>query len=107
MALNEIQTSGERGGRISFLPGGGGNMLRSKKMLMNISDAAGKVAGEAVTAYPPGIPIVHAGERITEDMIAGIKKSMDEGIAITGIYEGKIFVFTTGTNNKFYELNPH
>ena len=100
------RTSGERGGRILFLPGRQGNMLRSKKMLMNISDAAGKVAGEAVTAYPPGIPIVHAGERITEDMIAGIKKSMDEGIATTGIYEGKIFVFTTGADNKFYELNP-
>ena len=89
----QSRVSEESGGRILFLPGGGGNTFRSKKALMNISDAAGKVAGEAVTAYPPGIPIVHSGERITEDMLADIKKSIEEGITITGIYGGKISVF--------------
>lgn len=37
-----------------------------------LSDAAGDISAEYVMAYPPGIPILIPGERITEDAIRAI-----------------------------------
>lgn len=93
LSRRRSRTSEEKVGRISFLPVGRSSRSHTKKALMNISAAAGKIAAEAVTPYPPGIPIVHAGEQITEDMIVDIEKSIGEGITATGIYEGKLYVF--------------
>lgn len=40
-----------------------------KKVLVSFKEAVGKVAAENVIPYPPGIPIVIDGERITEKML--------------------------------------
>lgn len=39
------------------------------KVSVKLEESAGLIAGESIMAYPPGIPIVAAGERITEEMV--------------------------------------
>ena len=41
----------------------------SEKELVPLEEAIGRLAGESILAYPPGIPIVAPGERITSEVI--------------------------------------
>nr|WP_321138973.1 aminotransferase class I/II-fold pyridoxal phosphate-dependent enzyme [Peptoniphilus sp.] len=53
-----------------------------------LSNAAGRIAAENITPYPPGIPIVIYGERVTE----GILKRIEENRDAIGIEDGEIAV---------------
>lgn len=50
-----------------------------------ISECAGRYAGEFVNLYPPGIPLLVPGERITEDMASEIFSLCDEGLPVQGV----------------------
>ncbi len=50
-----------------------------------LEDSAGRYAGEFVRRYPPGIPLLVPGERITEEICAGIQKDIEEGLTVQGI----------------------
>lgn len=41
----------------------------SKKKTVRLEEAVGSISGEAVMAYPPGIPIVAPGEKITKEIV--------------------------------------
>jgi arginine/lysine/ornithine decarboxylase len=45
----------------------------SRKHSVKLRDAIGEISGESVMAYPPGIPIVAPGEKITEEMVEYIE----------------------------------
>lgn len=45
----------------------------TRKRTIDLDDAEGEVSGESIMAYPPGIPIVTPGERISRKMIEYIK----------------------------------
>jgi len=49
-----------------------------------IADSAGHISGEFVMSYPPGIPILAPGERITEEIIDYIVYSKTKGCFLTG-----------------------
>ncbi|GAB6731317.1 aminotransferase class I/II-fold pyridoxal phosphate-dependent enzyme [Streptococcus uberis] len=49
-----------------------------------LKEAIGHVCGELVMAYPPGIPILAPGERITEELIDYIIFSKERGCSIQG-----------------------
>lgn len=49
-----------------------------------LAEAAGRVAGELVMCYPPGIPILTPGERITEEIIEYIEYARQKGCALQG-----------------------
>ena len=41
----------------------------SEKNKVPFKESVGKISGEMIMAYPPGIPIIIAGERISQDII--------------------------------------
>ncbi len=41
----------------------------SKKKSIPLTESAGEIAGEMIMAYPPGIPVIGLGERITQEII--------------------------------------
>ena len=43
--------------------------------LISIDKASGRVCAEYVTAYPPGIPLLVPGERITGEIIGAIHRA--------------------------------
>ncbi|EOD01708.1 aminotransferase class I/II-fold pyridoxal phosphate-dependent enzyme [Caldisalinibacter kiritimatiensis] len=45
----------------------------SRKKVVKLEEAEGEISGESIMAYPPGIPIVTPGERISKEIIDYIK----------------------------------
>ena len=52
--------------------------------IIPLDDAPGRLAAEAVIPYPPGIPLVLAGERISEARVAAIRRLADAGARFQG-----------------------
>lgn len=55
---------------------------------MNESD--GCICAEFVMCYPPGIPILAPGERITEEILDYINYAKEKGCFLTGTEDSKI-----------------
>ena len=50
---------------------------------VRLTDAAGRVAAEAITPYPPGIPLVMPGERLDGEVLALLTALRDRGNPIS------------------------
>ncbi len=55
------------------------------KEIIALKDAAGRISGESVMAYPPGIPVVTPGELITDEVIDYLEFLKAEDTMITDI----------------------
>lgn len=49
-----------------------------------LEEAAGRLAGEWIIPYPPGIPLLYPGERITQETIAELRKWQKRGAKFQG-----------------------
>ena len=49
-----------------------------------VSEAAGRISGDFLWAYPPGIPLVVPGEIISRELISYIRDSASAGVDISG-----------------------
>lgn len=54
------------------------------KRSMPLADSAGMVCSEFVMCYPPGIPILAPGERITQEILDYIEYARVKGCSLTG-----------------------
>jgi len=52
---------------------------------MTLEESVGRSAGEFVNQYPPGIPLLVPGEKITEEICRGIRRDVAQGLTIQGI----------------------
>lgn len=50
---------------------------------VSLADAVGRVAAEAITPYPPGIPLVMPGERLTGTIAKLLRSLLDAGTPIS------------------------
>jgi arginine decarboxylase len=62
----------------------------SRKKIMPLSQCAGEIAGEMIMAYPPGIPVICMGERITKDIIEYIQRLKEEDCHLQGTADQEI-----------------
>ena len=60
------------------------------KKSVPIEQSSGKISGEFVMCYPPGIPILAPGEQITDEILAYIKYAGDKGCFLTGTQDLEI-----------------
>ena len=51
---------------------------------MPIEKAAGRISGELAMCYPPGIPILTPGEKVTEEIIEYIEYAREKGCSLMG-----------------------
>jgi arginine decarboxylase len=56
----------------------------STKRAVSLESAAGQICGEFVMCYPPGIPILAPGERITREIVDYINYAKEKGCLLTG-----------------------
>ncbi|SDI42171.1 aminotransferase class I/II-fold pyridoxal phosphate-dependent enzyme [Desulfosporosinus hippei] len=56
----------------------------SNQRSVAIEDSTGYISGEFVMCYPPGIPILAPGERITDEIIDYIAYAKSKGSSLTG-----------------------
>jgi arginine/lysine/ornithine decarboxylase len=60
------------------------------KTSLPLNDCIGRICGEFVMCYPPGIPIVAPGELITSALIEYIQYAKSKGCSMTGTQDEKI-----------------
>ena len=56
----------------------------SDKRSVPLESAAGLISGESLMTYPPGIPLLAPGERITQEIVDFIISSKEKGCVLTG-----------------------
>ncbi|MGN0489097.1 MAG: aminotransferase class I/II-fold pyridoxal phosphate-dependent enzyme [Ruminococcus sp.] len=54
---------------------------------IDLDKASGRISGEYIWAYPPGVPIIVPGEIISREVIEYIKLSIDCGVTIQSTYK--------------------
>lgn len=61
-----------------------------------LEESAGRLAGEFVNLYPPGVPVLVPGEEITREMCSRIRDWVLEGLTVQGVcfHDDKIYVKT-------------
>ncbi|MDO5339091.1 MAG: aminotransferase class I/II-fold pyridoxal phosphate-dependent enzyme [Eubacteriales bacterium] len=57
---------------------------------VNSPDICGRISVSSVLIYPPGMPVVNVGERITDDVCRIINNAIDAGLEVPGLKEGKV-----------------
>ena len=57
---------------------------------MKLEEAIGRVSGETVAFYPPGVPIICPGEVITKEAIKYIRNYQQEGLRLSGPADGQL-----------------
>lgn len=62
----------------------------SKKKKMKLEECGGKICGEFVMCYPPGIPILAPGEKITKEIISYISYAKEKGCFLTGTQDMEV-----------------
>lgn len=55
----------------------------SEKEVVKLKDSIGRISGEYIMAYPPGIPILSPGEKITREIIAYIEILKEQHSVLT------------------------
>ncbi len=66
--------------------------LKRESLLIDFKNSLGRISAANVSAYPPGIPIVSYGEKITSDVIDSLSYYLANDIEIVGLYDQKIEV---------------
>ncbi|MGY6530721.1 MAG: aminotransferase class I/II-fold pyridoxal phosphate-dependent enzyme [Cyanobacterium sp.] len=62
----------------------------AEKKVVNLEDSLNQISGETISAYPPGIPILVTGEKITKKALDYLQKVIISGATITGINDGSL-----------------
>ena len=61
----------------------------SEKETLPIRQTAGRISGESVMCYPPGIPIISPGERVTTEIIDYILFAREKGCSLIGAADSR------------------
>lgn len=63
------------------------------KKSLPVAECLGRISGECIMCYPPGIPLLAPGELITEEIISHVLYACEKGCSVTGPTEdGEILV---------------
>jgi lysine decarboxylase len=54
------------------------------------AEAAGRVSAESLAAYPPGIPNVLPGERLTAETLEYVQQALDHGGSLRGASDRRL-----------------
>lgn len=59
-----------------------------------LEESKGRIVAEIISPYPPGIPLLIEGEKVTEEMISILENLLNEGVHIQGMNNGRIRVYS-------------
>jgi len=63
-----------------------------RREAVGIEDSENRVSAGLITPYPPGIPAIVPGQKITKEHIQYINQVKQSGITIQGMFDGEIYV---------------
>lgn len=64
--------------------------FNSEKTAVLLKNSIGMISGEFLMAYPPGIPILCPGEKITKEIIDYVQKLKDTGLYVQGTEDPEV-----------------
>lgn len=67
-------------------------VLKKSSELIDITKSIGRVAKENITPYPPGVPLILMGEKISVEKIQIVNDMINNNIEIIGLDKGKVKV---------------
>ena len=62
----------------------------SERKSLSLDESVGQVCGEFVMCYPPGIPILAPGERITQEIVDYIQFAKERGCSLQGTEDPEV-----------------
>lgn len=62
----------------------------ARKESLPMEETAGRISGEFVMCYPPGIPILAPGEMITKEIVEYIIYARDKGCSMQGMEDSRV-----------------
>lgn len=68
----------------------------AEKESIILKDSCGRISGDFVSLYPPGVPLLAPGEIITVEIIDRLHRYEKDGLEIHGIKDGKIRTIRKG-----------
>lgn len=69
--------------------------LSGSRRIVNIDESTGEISADYIALYPPGIPLLVPGERISAELTEGIRKALAHGLTVQGLTkDGKMKVIT-------------
>ena len=66
----------------------------AKKKTVPFAQAQGRISGEMIYIYPPGIPLIRPGETISTDILAYLKQAGQSGAQIQGMTDETLETLT-------------
>ena len=66
--------------------------INSDKCRIDIKKAAGRIPADFVYAFPPDVPVLIPGEKITKEKIDYILALESKGVLFRGLHKGRIDV---------------
>lgn len=60
-----------------------------KTEMVSLEESIGRPIGEFINLYPPGIPLLVPGERMTEGLCGDIRSALEQGLQVQGIQREK------------------
>lgn len=64
--------------------------FNSSKTAVAIKNSVGMISGEFLMAYPPGIPILCPGEKITQEIVDYVQRLKDTGLYVQGTEDPEV-----------------
>lgn len=61
-----------------------------KKINININESIGKICGEYIIPYPPGVSLISPGEEITKEAIDYVLNCKDLGMEVNGVKDNNL-----------------
>ncbi|HEY7933056.1 MAG TPA: DegT/DnrJ/EryC1/StrS family aminotransferase [Solirubrobacteraceae bacterium] len=61
-----------------------------KQQAVPVAQAAGRIAAESLATYPPGVPNVLPGERLTEQTLSYIQHTLEQGGSVRGASDRRL-----------------
>ena len=55
-----------------------------------VEEAVGRIATESLAAYPPGIPNVLPGERLTAETLDYVRRALEQGGSLRGASDRRL-----------------
>ncbi|WP_157064843.1 aminotransferase class I/II-fold pyridoxal phosphate-dependent enzyme [Thermotalea metallivorans] len=73
----------------------------SEKRVVKLEEAIGEISGESIMAYPPGIPVVTPGERISKEIVEYIQVLKEEESLLQGTEDPYVnYIKVLGMNER-------
>ena len=80
ICVNDIYDTGEKAMEMY-------EAIDREKELISLKNAAGRVVGDMVSLYPPGVPVLVPGEIISQRSIEILELAIRQGLQVNGLKE--------------------